>query len=302
MYTISYRHYDQCLNLVPQCFKMSTICMNPFQLKECDGGHKVPCGKCINCKSRRASTWSSRLMKEYERSQTGYFITLTYDTNYVPITDKGFMSLDKRHLQTFFKRLRLWHTDSSLKYYAVGEYGGKTFRPHYHIILFNANIEFIEKSWSDCVNKKKAIFRKLGAVHYGTLTDASVGYTLKYISKAKRIPLHQNDDRIPEFSLMSKGIGLNYLTPKQIQWHLEKPSERMYIPMKDGKKAPLPRYYKERIYSPEMKEQAAMYWKRKADIEKEKEILEYGDNYQYFKEQQFLNGQKKLNKIETLKL
>ena len=278
--------------------------MNPFQLKECDGGHKVPCGKCLNCKSRRASTWSTRLMKEYERSLTGYFITLTYDTKYVPITEKGFMSLNKKHVQTFLKRLRQWHGKeaTSIKYYAVGEYGGKTYRPHYHLIIFNANIEFIEKSWSDCVNKKQAIFRKLGEVHYGTLTDASVGYTLKYISKAKRIPLHKNDDRIPEFSLMSKGLGLNYLTEKQIQWHLEKPSERMYIPMKDGKKAPLPRYYKEKIYTAEQKEQAAMYWKQKADLQKEKEILEHGDNYQFFKEQQYFQGQRKLKTIQTLKL
>ena len=212
--------------------------MNPFQLKESDGGHKVPCGKCLNCKSRRASTWSSRLMKHYEISETGHFITLTYDTKYVPITEKGFMSLDKKHVQTFLKRLRQWHGKEaiSIKYYAVGEYGGKTYRPHYHLIIFNAKIEYIEKSWSDCVNKKQGIFRKLGEVHYGTLTDASVGYTLKYISKAKRIPQHKNDDRLSEFSLMSKGLGLNYLTEKVIQWHLEKPSERMYIPMKDGKK------------------------------------------------------------------
>ena len=113
--------------------------MNPFQLKEDNGGHKVPCGKCYNCKSRRASTWSTRLLQESKRSTTAHFITLTYDTKYVPITEKGFMSLDKKHLQQFFKRLRQWHGKNhiGIRYYAVGEYGGKTYRPHYHIIIYN---------------------------------------------------------------------------------------------------------------------------------------------------------------------
>lgn len=283
---------------------MSTICMNPFTLKEENGGHQVPCGKCFNCKRRRASSWSVRLMKEYERSTSGYFITLTYDTRYVPITKKGFMSLNKKHLQTFFKRLRQWHgkNHTSIKYYAVGEYGGKTFRPHYHIIIFNANIEFIEKSWSECVNKKLALHRPLGEIHYGTLTEASVGYTLKYISKAKRIPLHANDDRIPEFSLMSKGLGSNYLTEKMVKWHKNNPEERIFVPLKDGKKAPMPRYFKQKIYDESEKERIAFHWKKQSDLSNAKLVEVHGDNLQSFKEQIYYNGQRKLADIKTEKL
>lgn len=126
------------------------------------------------------------------------------------------MTLNKKDIQDFIKRLRQWQKNdaSSIKYYAVGEYGGQTLRPHYHIIIFNADINFIEKSWSICTNKKLKTFSKIGNIHYGSLTEASVGYTLKYISKAKQIPLHSNDDRVPEFSLMSKGLGINYLTEK----------------------------------------------------------------------------------------
>jgi hypothetical protein len=270
--------------------------MNPFQLKEENGGHKVPCGKCYNCKMKRASNWSVRLMKEYERSSNGVFVTLTYSTEYVPITEKGYMTLDKKHVQNFIKRLRQWHKGQtlSLRYYAVGEYGGKTYRPHYHILLFNAKFEFIERSWSDCVDKKNKKFRKLGEIHYGKLTEASVGYTLKYISKAKG-SLHKNDDRVPEFALMSKGLGNNYFDSNMIDWHLSKPMERMYIPLKDGKKASMPRYYKDKIYSKELKEMASFYYKQKADVETEKQILYYGDNYQKVKEEQYFNGNRKLN-------
>ena len=283
---------------------MSTVCMNPFTLKEENGGHQVPCGKCYNCKRRRASSWSVRLMNEYNHSTSGHFVTLTYDSKYIPISKKGFRTLNKKHLQEFFKRLRQWHgkNHTSIKYYAVGEYGGKTYRPHYHIILFNANIELIEKSWSDCVNKKSKLYRPLGQIHYGTLTDASVGYTLKYISKAKRIPLLQNDDRLPEFALMSKGLGKNYLTSKMVQWHKNKPEERVYVPLQDGKKAPMPRYLKERIFDASEKEAIAFHWKSKSDSSKATEIAKYGDNYQSVKVDEYLNGERKLKIISTDKL
>lgn len=198
----------------------------------------APCGKCPNCYKRRVSQWSFRLMQEEKRSTSAHFITLTYDTSHVPITDKRYMSLDKRDTQLFFKRLRKCpeNISSKIKYYCVGEYGGKTERPHYHIILYNAAIETIQRAW------------QLGSVHYGTITGASIGYTLKYISKRGNIPKHNNDDRKPQFGNMSKGLGANYLTESMKLWHHADKLTRMYCNLKDGKKIAMPRYYKNKIY------------------------------------------------------
>lgn len=215
----------------------------------------VPCGKCFECRKRFASNWSFRLMQEYKVSSSGQFITLTYDTKHVPISPNGFMELRKRDLQLFFKRLRKAHlrgikgnmggsdtvSYGRIKYYAVGEYGGKTRRPHYHIILFNSRVELIQKAWDK------------GDVHYGSLTEASVGYTLKYVCKPKWKRDHKNDDRESEFSLMSKGLGLNYLTENMIKWHLDDLEKRQYVNLPDGKKASLPRYYRDKIYSDDQK-------------------------------------------------
>lgn len=177
---------------------MSTTCITPFYVNTLlEKNIPVPCGKCPPCKARRASGWSFRLMQEEKNASSAHFITLTYDTDFVPITQNGFMSLRKRDIQLFFKRLRKQHSsDVQIKYYCVGEYGTRTKRPHYHIILFSADIEKIQPSW------------QLGAVHYGAVTGASIGYTLKYMCKPSRIPLHKNDDRIKEFALMSKGSAL----------------------------------------------------------------------------------------------
>lgn len=212
----------------------------------------VPCGKCPNCVKRRASGWSFRLMQEEKQSLSAHFITMTYDTNYVPITRNGFMQLSRRDIQLFFKRLRKnieekGQVEKPVKYYAVGEYGGRTMRPHYHIILFNAWPEVVEASW------------KLGAVHYGSVTGASIGYSLKYMCKRGRIPLHKNDDRQPEFALMSKRLGIGYVQPVIINWHKECLDERVYCNIDGGRKISMPRYYKDKIYT-EMERKRIAYF------------------------------------------
>jgi hypothetical protein len=211
-------------------------CISPFRKKE--SGIDLPCGKCYECKARRVSGWSFRLMKEAEVSTSAFFVTLTYAPEYTKTTKNGFMNLDKRDLQLFMKRLRK-RNENKLKYYAVGEYGGKTDRPHYHIILLNADVETIQYAW------------ELGEIHIGDVNESSIGYTLKYVSKESRIPKHQNDDRQKEFSLMSKRMGENYLTSQMINWHLNENAilDRMYCNLKDGKKIAMPRYYRDKIYS-----------------------------------------------------
>jgi len=181
-------------------------------------------------------------MQEDRISDSSHFITLTYDTKNVHITRAGFLTLCKRDLQLFFKSLRFKQSGSApspIKYYAVGEYGGKTKRPHYHVILFNARVELIQDAWPN------------GQVHYGDVSGASVGYTLKYITKPKTVPLHRNDDRVPEFSLMSKGLGSSYLTDKMIKWHKSDLENRMCLNIEDGKKISMPRYYKDKLYNSE---------------------------------------------------
>jgi len=108
------------------------------------------------------------------------------------------MSLCKRDFQLFIKRLRKSTNGSDrtqIKYYAVGEYGGHTKRPHFHAIMFNTDITLLQNAWQK------------GQLHYGSVSEASVGYTLKYMFKKGQIPAHKNDDRVPEFALMSKDLA-----------------------------------------------------------------------------------------------
>lgn len=192
-------------------------CLKPITLKS---GDVVPCSNCPNCRAKSVSGWSFRLMQQNKIANSAVFLTLTYDTTKVPLTPKGFMTLSETtyyygtatkgkrkgqlirrqrdsHLQQFLKKLRkaqFGNNKGDIKYYACGEYGSKYNRPHYHVILFNAKLELIQEAW------------EYGYIHYGLdVNEASVGYTLKYMSKPSKIPMHKNDDRVKEYALQSKG-------------------------------------------------------------------------------------------------
>jgi hypothetical protein len=233
-----------------------------------------PCGKCPACVRRRVSGWAFRLNKQSEQSNSAHFVTLTYNDEHIKKTKNGFETLVKKDVQDFFKRLRKL-TKQKISYYAVGEYGDTGERPHYHIILFNANPKIVENAW-------KLNDITLGNVHFGDVGDASVGYTLKYISKDKKIPQFNGDDRQKEFALMSKGLGAGYLTDNMVKWHTKGNIEnKVYLPLKDGKKAAMPRYYKDKLYDKGQKFRIGVFMR--AESQKQAEELEnqYGDLYNY---------------------
>lgn len=237
-------------------------CLTPFtiRLKMENKSIPVPCGKCPECRKRRVSGWSFRLMYEERQAISAHFVTLTYDTTYVPITKNGFMTVNKSDVQKFFKRLRKAEAKTNphaIKYYLAAEYGGRTKRPHYHAIIYNVSEPYaIEKAWMR------------GAIDYGTVTGGSIGYTLKYMDKPRRIPEHRNDDREPEFGLMSKGLGLGYITDAVKKWHHADRDNRMHLVIEDGKKIAMPRYYKNKIYTEEQRKIIAFF--QQPFIEKEK--------------------------------
>lgn len=197
---------------------------------------QVPCGKCPECLKRRTASWSHRLEMEAKRWPKMFFLTLTYDNETVPISNNGFLTLRPKDLTDFWKRLR--KRCGKLRYYACGEYGTNTQRPHYHAILFCSDGIFeddIIRSWGH------------GHVHFGEVTAASVRYTVQYYDKGDWQPKHKRDDREPEFSRMSQGIGTNFLSPQMAAHFLARP-DKGYIYDHEGRKIAIPRYYKKRLY------------------------------------------------------
>lgn len=237
------------------------------------------CGKCPNCVKDRTRSWAFRLMREERKATKAFFVTLTYREKYLPYSEAGTPTLDYSHLAAFIKRCRKSMVSHGIQekliYYAVGEYGSKNWRPHYHLIMFNCPENIIVEAWYNRGANGKEKPEALGHVHFGTVSEGSIIYACKYIAKPSRIPLFEGDDRLKEQARMSKNIGLDYVLNQEIlAWHKADVINRYYLPRPDGKKWALPRYYKRKIYDLEEKKLIQEYFAVMADtvaIEKDEE-------------------------------
>jgi len=244
----------------------------------------VPCGKCPPCLQRRAAFWSFRLSQNMKGYKSMYFLTLTYRD--APITHNGFMTLVKRDFQLFMKRLRRFHPKGTkISYYACGEYGSKRFRPHYHAIIFGINPDYIEKAWSDKFiddefDRKTLQLAGVPGIYEADpdVNEANIAYVTKYITKGKQIPKHAKDDRLPEFALMSKNMGKQYLTPEMVKYH-QQDITRMFHTLPDGIKVPMSRYYRERIYSDSQRLEYSKIVQQKMSELFEDKKTEFAKNY-----------------------
>lgn len=218
-----------------------------------ENAQQVPCGKCPKCLRRRQADWCFRLMEESKQSTSSIFLTLTYEK--APKSVNGLDTLVKKDWQDFMKRLRKkYQLYDRIKYYAVGEYGSRTNRPHYHAIMFNVpkrviqNVHLVDKTWNR------------GHVMLAPCNGATVAYTTKYVMSGKWKPDDYfdketgqkiRDDRQPAFSTMSKGMGLCYLTPQMRKYH----KERLIglVTKRGGYTQALPRYFKDILFTDEEK-------------------------------------------------
>lgn len=171
--------------------------------------YAFPCGQCLNCRINQSRLWANRIVLEQKASRHSYFVTLTYDDEHLPYNDYNEPILVKSHLQKYIKRIRKGH-HAKLRYFAVGEYGSHTWRPHYHLTIFTQSDfseNLLEKKWADSEGNP------LGFSFVGDVSPQSANYIAGYIKK-KALPSYRDElgIRPPEFSTMSKqngGIGLS---------------------------------------------------------------------------------------------
>jgi hypothetical protein len=181
----------------------------------------IPCGQCLGCRLDYSKKWAVRCILESSYYKDNYFLTLTYDDEHLPKNS----SLVKRDLQLFLKRLRKYirtYTGlTGVRFYACGEYGEKSMRPHYHVILFNCPLNDLKLLKRTCLNNNlytSEAIAKLwpqGLHSVGEVTYETCAYTARYVIKkhkgldSKWYELH---NLAPEFVLMSRrpGIGEKY--------------------------------------------------------------------------------------------
>lgn len=181
----------------------------------------VGCGQCMACRVNRRRIWVHRLMLEAALHGDNTFATVTYSDENLPTLVGGIPTLQPAALQQFLKRLRKAFEPRRLRFYAVGEYGDATQRPHYHLALFGyPNCAYGNSRYShsrrDCCPACDMLRDAWGNgnVFLGELNDATASYVAGYVLKK----MTSKDDgrlggRHPEFARMSNrpGIGADMM-------------------------------------------------------------------------------------------
>lgn len=211
----------------------------------------LPCGKCIGCRSARATQWAHRCTHEASQWEHNTFITLTYEDAHLP--PEG--HLDAEALQRFFKRLRKYrerpgaklasNPHSNLRYFACGEYGETSGRPHYHAIIFNGRFTDEHRVGDNLYESDTlATLWPFGANRVGTVTGQSANYIAQYSLKKQGAGDHDADGvwRPAPFLRMSlkPAIGLAWLAKYA-------PDLRHGYLVENGYKHGIPRTYKEKL-------------------------------------------------------
>lgn len=244
---------------------------------------EIGCGQCVGCRLERSRQWANRCMLELEYHDSAYFVTLTYNEDYVPVsyyddpeTGEAFPSytLRKKDFQDFMKRLRWSFPDDKIRFFACGEYGPETMRPHYHAILFGLHLDdlkpwsrspqgfqyylspSLQRVWSKRLVPKHQSsvtpmslpgfdYAPLGHILVSPVTWETCAYTARYVMKKLNGPeakFYSDFSLEPPFSLMSRKPGIAR------QWYEDHPDcyDFEYINVSTptgGRKFRPPRYF-----------------------------------------------------------
>ena len=221
-------------------------------------GHReiitIPCKKCINCRLAHSRDNATRITHEASMHDANSFITLTYSEENLPWDE----SLSKTTFQKFMKRLRKRIEPTQIRFFACGEYGSKSNRPHYHACIFgydfpDKELYRVEENGNHLyVSETLAKAWPFGFSSVGELSYESARYVAGYIHKKITGPMSEDHykrfnrlngeeyDVEPEFQLgsLKPGIGKT--------WY-DKYSATDLWPKRyctiGGKKRPPPVYY-----------------------------------------------------------
>lgn len=156
-------------------------------------------------------------MLEAKEHQENCFLTLTYSDDQLPFGSSTLATLHPPHLRDWLKSFREAIRPLKIRFYAVGEYGDVSERPHYHVVLFgfptcmHGRSRFGVGGRVDCCRVCDFVLASWGRgqVDLGSVTRQSCQYIAQYTVKKVRsgIDAEWLQGRYPEFSRQSKGIG-----------------------------------------------------------------------------------------------
>jgi hypothetical protein len=250
----------------------------------------VGCGKCMECKKKKAREWQVRLQEDLRVNKNAYFVTYTFSNEALhkleSEIDKSILGYDRDNevcrlaIRRYTERWRKKYKHT-LRHWLVTEIGSKnTERVHIHGIVWTDHYRDIEKIW------------KYGKTYIGEyVNDKTINYIVKYVNK-----IDKNHKQYNSKIFTSKGIGKNYINRKdsKLNTYNENGETKETYTTRTGTKLALPIYYRNKIYNEEEREKLwlekldkGIRWVNGIKIDVSK------DDKAYFK---ILNNERKRNK------
>lgn len=196
------------------------MCRRPF-IKD---GAAFGCGQCDPCRANRRRIWSARILMEAKSYSDNCFVTLTYEDQYLTRLEDGRANLVPRDLELWLKRFRDRVKPTRFRFFGAGEYGEESWRPHFHLAVFNWPVCVYGKSryvdeWNrpwkkDCCPQCDIIRDTWdrGLVQNAELNDKTAQYICGYVTKKMTDEGHPALKGLhPEFPRMSKGLGKDFM-------------------------------------------------------------------------------------------
>lgn len=212
---------------------------------------EAECGHCFECRKKKRNMWRIRMIEQKKDTPTGVFFTGT-------VSPQRFEEIKNRYnieedneiatkvLRLFLERIRK-ETGRSLKHWVVTEKGHKnTRRIHIHGVFFdNIGIgkyqleRLLKRNWID------------GYSFNGySISGKCINYISKYMTK--------RDEDNPEFIgkvLASPGLGRGYVERKKNFHKYNGEYTWETYTHENGMKETLPRYYKEKFWTEEERQE-----------------------------------------------
>lgn len=190
---------------------MNSRCFHPRVF----GSKLFPCGKCPACLAVRKEELAQRLYIEALTSRAAYFVTLTYDDENLPFAERDFNCFDKAGIQHFLRSLRDFFRPKglSLRYFVTCEYGDRTNRSHYHLLLYLSDFLSLQQIY--IVLKEK--WGK-GNVYVSSVGVGCAKYCAKYCLKDDGTDELDRHDPNKPWRLFSRRPGLG-CTPAAIKYY-----------------------------------------------------------------------------------
>lgn len=236
----------------------------------------VACGKCIECKKRKARDWNIRLIEDLKEHKNGHFVTLTYDRKHLK-KYKDRARKKAKDLGINFKKNAYWldneiardsvrhfleryrkKNKKSIRHWLITELGTKkTNRLHIHGFLwFGSEVDHktrLDYKFRSDMNKEIYKYWQNGKVDVGySYNRQCIKYTTKY--------LHKSNPTYPNYTpklMISAGIGKHYiknLYGKKYDYYVSDSGHKMSLPL----------YYRNAIFNEDERNDM---WSEKLDLD-----------------------------------